>query len=188
MRVKVLTVTSSYLKVSDFVNQIYSLGYKQEHLYNLLVVKIFMHFIKRSHQAVLWNKKAHTKRFSVGCICWRISLSLLQLITVDTERMDVPKIYIGALKDQEKMHCIVFILFFTQNLITDFLASWCYRLRLIKLFTCVSRKFICLLTIMNNCWMILHASECVGSQNYHLFLLLQKVCFIMFIFVKIINS
>lgn len=102
--------------------------------------------------------------------------------------MDVPKIYIGALKDQEKMHCIVFILFFTQNLITDFLASWYYRLRLIKLFTCVSRKFICLLTFMNNCWMILHASKCVGSQNYHLFFLLQKVCFIMFIFVKIIST
>lgn len=82
----------------------------------------------------------------------------------------------------------LYLFFFTQNLITDFLASWCYRLRLIKLFACVSRKFICLLTFMNNCWMIVHASECVGSQNYHLFFLLQKVCFIMFIFVKIIST
>lgn len=136
---------------------------------------------------LIMKSKAHTKRFSVGCICWRISLSLLQLITVDTERVDVPKIYIWALKDQEKCTALYFF-FFTQDLITDFLASWCYRLRLIKLFACVSRKFICLPTVMNNCWMILHASECVGSQNYHLFFLLQKVCFIMFIFVKIIST
>lgn len=38
---KVLTVTSSHLKVSDFVNQIYSLGSKQEHLCNLLAVEIY---------------------------------------------------------------------------------------------------------------------------------------------------
>lgn len=53
---KVLTVTSSHLKVSDFVNQIYSLGSKQEHLCNLLAVEIY-EFHKAITSSLLWNKK-----------------------------------------------------------------------------------------------------------------------------------
>lgn len=53
---KVLTVTSSDLKVSDFVNQIYSLGSKQEHLCNLLIVEIY-EFHKAITSCLLWNQK-----------------------------------------------------------------------------------------------------------------------------------
>lgn len=112
---KVLTVTSSHLKVSDFVNQIYSLGSKQEHLCNLLAVEIY-EFHKAITSSLLWNKKP-TQRGSLldvfvdEYLCHFCSSSLLT-----QSAWTCLKFILEPWKIRKNaLHCIVFFFFYTES-------------------------------------------------------------------------